>query len=126
MPTYIFRDDATGETVEQVYPVTSVPESVTVGNAVYKRDAMAEILTQHRQVRENSRYIVKHPHKKICSDAMGVLPSQIPEALADAKSRGVKIEFDSEGTAMWNSRKERKDYCRAIGAHDRDGGYGDP
>lgn len=124
MPTYLFMDDATHEVVEQVFPAGSVPESIELDGKTYKRDMMGEIMSQHRAVRSESRYISKG--RKYKSDRLGVLPSQIPEAMADAKSKGVKVEFDAEGTAMWDSRKERKEYCRAYGVHDRDGGYGDP
>jgi len=62
----------------------------------------------------------------LCSDAVGVHPSQRREAYEDSIKRGVPTEFNEQGQAVFTSRQHRKRYCRAIGYHDLDGGYGDP
>lgn len=59
------------------------------------------------------------------SDALGVHPSQIPEAVKQARSLGVPTEFDSSGRAILRDRKHRKDLCQALGYFDRNAGYGD-
>ena len=60
------------------------------------------------------------------SEALGVTKRQIPAALELAAKKGVTVRFDSEGRAIFNSAKERKQYAEAHGFYDRDGGYGDP
>jgi len=60
------------------------------------------------------------------SDAMGVHPDQIPEAVESAKRHGVPTDFLPDGRVEWTSPSHRKNYCRAYGVHDKNGGYGDP
>jgi hypothetical protein len=60
------------------------------------------------------------------SDALGVHPDQIPEAIAEAAKSGVRVNFDGEGRAILESPKHRKEYAESMGFFDRQGGYGDP
>lgn len=61
----------------------------------------------------------------MASEAMGVHPSQVEEATADAKKKGVTTEFDKIGRPVFTSRAHRKAYLAAYGVHDKRGGYGD-
>ena len=63
--------------------------------------------------------------KPLHSVALGVHPAQITEAVADAKAKGVPTEFDTEGDPVFTSRRHRKEYLKAYGFRDRNGGYGD-
>jgi len=61
------------------------------------------------------------------SDAMGVNPLQIPEAMAADAAKGVQVEYDPEsGEAIYNDPAQRKAHCEANGMADRNGGYSDP
>ena len=65
------------------------------------------------------------------SSAAGVAVSQIDEAEKRSQEPGmVPIEFsretETEGDAIFTSRKHRKEYCESVGLHDKDGGIGDP
>jgi hypothetical protein len=62
----------------------------------------------------------------IHSDAAGVHPSQIAEAKEESRRLGVPTDFDNKGCAVLTDPAHRKRYARAIGLHDRRGGYGDP
>jgi len=62
----------------------------------------------------------------VLSDAAGVHPDQIPEAKARAAARGVKIDFTSDGRAIFESPRQRREYCRLRGLRDMNGGYSDP
>ncbi len=53
------------------------------------------------------------------SDAAGVHPTQIPEAMAEAKRLGVRVEFRKNGAAIFDTPRDRKRYCKAIGLVDR-------
>lgn len=115
MPRYCYSDDD-GNTIIRVYPMSKIPKQFRLGGKVFKRDIRAE---------HGGR---KHtpgtwPMK---SDAAGVHPDQIAEARAHSIEAGVPTDFTPDGRAILTSRKHRKDYCRAIGMHDRNGGYGDP
>jgi len=60
------------------------------------------------------------------SDAAGVHPDQIGEAMSAASKMGVPTSFDSKtGQAIFESRGHRKRYLKAHGMHDRNAGYGD-
>lgn len=60
-------------------------------------------------------------------DTAGVNPNDIPEAMAEAKARGVPTDFDPEtGQIIFRDRAHRKKYCEAFAYFDKDGGYGDP
>ena len=60
------------------------------------------------------------------SDAMGVHPSQIGEAVAKSKAAGVPIQFAQDGRAIFTSAQHRKNYCERFSYYDRNGGYSDP
>ena len=64
--------------------------------------------------------------RPIHSDAAGVGVDQIAQARKHSEEIGIPTDFDSEGRAIFTSRKHRKEYCEAIGLYDKDGGYGDP
>lgn len=108
-----------GETVERFFPAfKKVPGSVTLDDG---REAVRDIAATHRDSRHKP-----NANWPMCSDAAGVAPEQVGEAMAHADSIGIPTRFLSDGRAVFESRKHRKDYCRAIGLHDRNGGYGDP
>jgi hypothetical protein len=62
----------------------------------------------------------------IYSDAMGVNPEQIPEAIEKMEQAGVKMEYTGEGEAILTGPAHRKAAARVAGLFDRNGGYGDP
>lgn len=59
------------------------------------------------------------------SEALAVHPLQIPEAMEDARRRGVPVKFDKDGCILFESRRQKADYNRAYGYINHDGGYGD-
>lgn len=115
MPRYCFTDNE-GNTVCRVYPMAKIPKKITLGKTVFYRNIRAE----HTDVRHTPG---NWPMK---SDAAGVHPDQIQEAYQHSVKVGIPTEFTPDGRAVFTSRKHRRDYCRAIGLHDRNGGYGDP
>lgn len=60
------------------------------------------------------------------SIALAVHPKQIAKATAHSHKIGVPVTFDGQGNCILENRSHRKRYCEAIGAFDRNGGYGDP
>lgn len=57
------------------------------------------------------------------SDAAGVNPDQIPEAMEADRSHGVLAEYNSEGQVKFESRDHRRKYLQAHKMHDNDGCY---
>lgn len=60
------------------------------------------------------------------SDACMVHPDQIPEAHAHAVKIGVPTDFTSQGQPIFRDQAHRREYVRAQGMHDNQGGYSDP
>lgn len=60
------------------------------------------------------------------SDAVGVHPDQIPEAMAEARKHGVPTDFTPDGKVVFTSPGHRRDYCKLYGYFDLNGGYSDP
>ena len=61
------------------------------------------------------------------SDAMGINPVQIPEAMAADERLGIRIHYDPDtGQATYADKIQRKKHCEAHGFFDRNGGYSDP
>jgi hypothetical protein len=55
----------------------------------------------------------------ILSDAAGVHPDQIPDAMQEAKNRGVRVEYTRDGRAIFDTPGDRKRYLKAMGLRDR-------
>lgn len=60
------------------------------------------------------------------SDALGVHPNQVEDARRESERLGVPTDFTRDGRAILVSPAHRKRYARALGFHDRNGGYSDP
>lgn len=60
----------------------------------------------------------------ICSDAAGCHPSQIPEAMEEAKRLGVRVEFEKDGRVKFDNEAHKRQYSKAIGLRDRSGFLG--
>lgn len=59
------------------------------------------------------------------SDACAVHPSQVAEAHADARAKGVPTEFTKGGRPIFRDQAHRAAYCKAYGYRDRNGSYRD-
>jgi len=57
------------------------------------------------------------------SEGAAVHPEQIPEAVAYDREHGVSVDYDREGRPHFSSALQQRDYLRAHGIHNRDGGY---
>ncbi len=120
MPIYSYRD-ADGRIHERVYPLGKAPRRIGLkGGGFAKRDIPADFRLRPPQASTGDQAWPIH------SDAVGVLPSQREEAIAEAARVGVPTDFDHQGRAILRSREHRKRYCEALGFYDRNGGYGDP
>ena len=60
------------------------------------------------------------------SDALGVHPDQIPQAIEEARRHGVRVEFSADGRAKLDSSRHRAAVAKPLGIYDRNGGYSDP
>ena len=117
MPTYCYKCLACGHKQEVVKLLAKVKrlELCPIDSFAMVRDYQAE-----RGFHNPGNWPME-------SNAAGVAASQAVEAMQEATKMGIPTEFNKEtGDAIFTSRKHRKDYCRAIGLHDRNGGYSDP
>ncbi|HUW32514.1 MAG TPA: zinc ribbon domain-containing protein [Planctomycetota bacterium] len=120
MPIYSYTCEHCGETTELTFGMQFQPQSVPCPKCGVRapRDIGRDLMSKKQ--RRCSTWPME-------SDALGVDPGQIPEFEADARERGVPIEFNREtGAAIFTGPLHRKRYARAYGFHDRNGGYSDP
>ena len=61
------------------------------------------------------------PH---ASDALGVSPSQIPEATAQLRAHGCMVDFDKSGRAIITSERQYKEVAKASGMWNGRDGFG--
>ena len=59
------------------------------------------------------------------SDAAGVHPAQIKEAMAFDRRHGVPTNYSKEGNPFYTSRDHRRRHNEANGLYDRNAGFGD-
>jgi hypothetical protein len=85
------------------------PQCLLVGGCMAERDLVAEHSGQ-----ESGDAWTEHE-----SAALMVHPSQIPEAVADAKRKGLNVEFNPHnGCQIFHGASERKRYLKAYGYAD--------
>lgn len=58
--------------------------------------------------------------KPMLSDPLGVPLRDIPAAAEEARRRGVPIEFDKQGRAVFHTRAQQRAYCREFGLINKD------
>lgn len=118
MPCYCFKCFDCDYTVEKTLPIEQCGERPVCPNCGVstERDFVAE-----------QADVPHHPGTwPLKSDALGVHPSQVNEAVEQSRKLGVPTEFTPDGRAVLTSQAHRKRYAEAVGFYDRNGGYGDP
>lgn len=56
-----------------------------------------------------------------------VNPVDIPRAVEAARKEGVRVEFKPDGTPVFDSKRQYREYCEKVrGVFDMDAGYCDP
>jgi hypothetical protein len=123
MPTYCYTNKASGETIKKIWSIAVMlkmegdRDGISQGGDFYYRD----YTTEHAKVPVGG--CASWPMK---SDAAGVHPDQCQEFSKNSAKMGVSTEFDKKtGQAIFTSRSHRAKYLKAMGFHDRNGGYGD-
>jgi len=89
------------------------------------RDCLERANVELRKRKMESRLKTCGIIKSKLSDALAVHPTQVAEAIADAKKKGVPTDFAPDGRPIITSRNHQKRYLRAYGFFNRDSSYGD-
>ena len=110
---------ADGHTTDHVFDIGQAPMSITLPDG---QTAFRDIAAEHPASGPRCAVGSKWP---IYSDAAGVHPDQIPEAMAYCESVGVPTSYTKDGRAILVSRSHRAKHLKAVGLYDRDAGYGD-
>ena len=93
-------------------------DGISIEGVWYERNIAAEHSRQAKRCSGNG-----WPMK---SDAAGVHPADAPKAEAASAKSGVPTEYDRKtGQAIFRDRNHRRNFLRANGMHDKNGGYGD-
>ena len=121
MPTYCFKLESDGTPLEFTCSVADM-------EAMANRDGSFS-LPQGKARRD---YEAEHGGAKcgqagwpMWSDGAGVHPAQANDTMEYLRSRGVSAEINSEGQVKMESQSHRRRVLKALGLHDRNGGYGD-
>ena len=101
-------------TIAEMYELET-SGGMVIDNVTWERD----IVSEHGGFKRTSGWPLK-------SDAAGVHPTDAMNAMKGATKIGIPTEFDTKtGQAVFRDRTHRKAYMKAMGLHDRNGGYGD-
>ncbi len=84
------------------------PQTISVDGELYKRDVLAD----HGKVAH------KPGNWPLMSDAAGVVPEQIGEAMSEARKAGIPTDFTPDGKAVFRSPGHRRQYLKHIGLQD--------
>jgi hypothetical protein len=117
MPAYCYTCSC-GHEFARVLPVISCRKSV--------RCPKCHSLAKRDIAREHGGNVHRPGNWPLKSDAAGVHPLDVTEAMAHASSIGIPTDFTADGRAVFTSARHRKAYCQAIGMYDRNGGFSDP
>ena len=124
MPIYCYRREDTGEPFQLAMTVAEMVKRQD-GRGRIHLDGNVSALRDYAA--ERGAMIPERQNTwPMYSDAAGVHPDQIPQAMQVARERGVATDFTADGRAIFTSAKHRKDYCELYGLYDRNGGYSDP
>jgi len=111
-PTYCFTTHH-GETVEQVFSIhDDIPASVTLPSG---QTAFRDLVMEHCGFNDKSG----HWPKK--SDALGVHPSQVKEAMEHDRAHGVPTDYTKDGRAILKDRQHFTALRKLHGMNDRSG-----
>ena len=119
MPVYVYSNDDRSLVLEREYDMGKAPARLHVDGDTLTIDVAL-------QWRGNDAPKCWDAANGQYSTAGAVHPDQIPEAIAELKRKtGRTYRFDKTGKPFLPTRQARKDYCKARGMYDQDGGYGD-
>lgn len=118
MPVYCYRTKRGTFRVERVYSMRAVPRTIRVRGRTLYRDIAAE----HGGFRNTPGIW------PMASDAAGVHPSQIAEAMAEDRRNGVPTDYTRDGRPILRDPDHYKRYMEANGLFARNsyGGRGEP
>lgn len=114
---YCFICDNCGHTAERQMPASKSKKRIACEQCqkYMRRDLIAE----HGGFRDTTACWPME------SDAAGVHPAQVAEAMEHDRRNGVPTDYTKDGNPIFTSREHRNRYCQANGLYDRNAGYGD-
>lgn len=118
MALYQYTTDDDSDSFERTFPIGTAPRTIAHAGRTYFLDFRVNNTKPKEQ---------KCTGSVVISNALGVHPSQIPEAREFDRRHNLKgVEYLKDGSVRIEGRAARKAYCEAHGFYDRNGGYGDP
>ncbi len=84
---------------------------------------LPEGLARRRIDLEHAGWTPSHSGWPMKCEASGVHPSQIAENQQFLRNHGVPTQFTPDGRAIYENRSHRARALKALGIHDKSGGY---
>lgn len=119
---YVYELIESGEIIEKTQTVAEMEACRGVDTGLWQ---LPEGLARRRHDIEQGGWRNSHQGWPMLDDAAGVHPSQIQENVEYMRKAGVPTDFHPDGRIVWRDRAHRKAGLKALGFHDRNGGYGD-
>lgn len=111
MPVYIY-ETRDGQRHERCYPMGKAPDTIRIG----RKQAVRSIIAEHSGFQNTPDLWRGH-----VSRALGVMPEQVPVAIAEAAKKGINVEFDKAGNFRPRDKRNWKEYRKFRGFFDKDG-----
>jgi len=124
MPYYIYKRSDNGQRVQLFMSIAELTERQNDRCEIVLDDGV--VATRDWRGEKSDFQNVGGATWPMCSDALGVAPSQIEEATKEARALGVPTEFMADGRAVLTGPQHRKALAEATGHYDLNGGYSDP
>jgi len=126
MPAYCYTTADESLTVMRFYRVSDDrPTTVTIGPDDTSDEGRHGEVAYRNLAAEHARTAHNPGNWPMVSNAASVHPDQVGEAVALDNERGVPTEYTRRGQPIFRDRGHRRDWCRAHGLRDNDGGFGD-
>lgn len=117
MPTYCYSPKDDSDRVEDhFFPIGQAPESVRLndGRKGY-RNLRAEMCGARIQMGKPLQPWERGRGYPRASEAMGVMPHQVGEAMAEDRKNGVRADYTKDGRPILTSWAHEKQYRKANG-----------
>ena len=119
---YVYELIESGDIIEKTQTVAEMEACRGADTGLWQ---LPEGLAIRRIDIEQGGFRSSHAGWPMKCEASGCAPGQIAENVAFLRAAGVPTQFTPDGRAIYENRQHRAKALKALGLHDKSGGYGD-